>query len=260
MRILFVTLFVVVIDQLTKVLVKGFAVPFLNIRYEGMYHGQRIPILGQFFQLTFVENPGMAFGIDLTITGKLLISVFSIIASVGLFYYLYTVRDKSLSLRLSLALILGGAIGNLIDRVFYGVFYQYAPLFYGKVVDFLDFDFFNINLFGRVYDRFPIFNIADTAVSLGVFIMLLFYKKHQDETESLNEPQTVAGESIDEVKSNLPENELSDVDGDKSVLTESSKAMADNRDNIPPVFDGNTDSSDGKNGSVDGRTDNSEKL
>ncbi len=64
MRVLFVSLFIVIADQASKLFVKGFSIPFLNIRYEGMYHGQRIPILGDFFRLTFIENPGMAFGYD----------------------------------------------------------------------------------------------------------------------------------------------------------------------------------------------------
>ena len=185
MRVLYISLFVVIIDQVTKLIVKGFSIPFLNISHEGMYHGQKIPVWGDFFQFTFVENPGMAFGIDLGDGFKLWISLFSIVASIGLLYYLFTVRNQSRSLRVSLALILGGAFGNLIDRVFYGVFYGYAPLFYGKVVDFFDFDFFDFEIFNRSYDRWPIFNIADLAVSIGVIILLIFYNKHQKETEKV---------------------------------------------------------------------------
>lgn len=195
MRVLFVTLAVVLLDQATKLAVKGFSLPFLNIHHYGMFHGERIRVFGNFFQFTFVENPGMAFSIEVNPSAKLWISVFSVVASIGLAVYLYSVRRQSFSLRLSLALILGGAIGNLIDRVFYGVFYGYAPLFYGKVVDFLDFDFFNIDLFGRSYDRFPIFNIADTAVTVGVMLMLLFYKKHQQEMEGTVTVETAVPES-----------------------------------------------------------------
>lgn len=181
MQVLIITAIIVFVDQATKMIIKGFAIPFLDFRWDGMYHGQRIPVIGEFFQFTFVENPGMAFGIELGTTMKFLISVFSIAASVGLFLYLVKVRTQSWSLRISLALILGGAIGNLIDRVFYGVFYGYAPLFYGHVVDFFDFDFFNLEILGRTYDRFPIFNVADAAVTVGVFILLLFYKQHSEE-------------------------------------------------------------------------------
>lgn len=195
MRILYVSLLVVIIDQISKLAVKGFRIPFLNISYEGMYHGQRIPVIGTFFQLTFVENPGMAFGIDLSLNLKLAITIFSFFAVIGVVYYIYLVKNQSFSLRFALALILGGAVGNLIDRTFYGVFYGYSSLFYGKVVDFFDFDFFNIDLFGRTYDRFPIFNIADSAVTIGVAILLLFYKKHQEELpdgEKSKEPEELS--------------------------------------------------------------------
>ena len=183
MRIVFVSFIVVVLDQLSKIFVKGFSIPFLKIHFVGMMQGQRIPVIGDFFRLTFIENPGMAFGYDPGSQVKLWISLFSLLASIGLFVYLYYIRNQNLSLRLSIAFILGGAVGNLIDRMFYGVFYGYAPLFYGKVVDFLDFDFFNISFFGRSYDRWPIFNFADAAVSIGVIILILFYKRHNKEKE-----------------------------------------------------------------------------
>ena len=177
MRILVVSFIIVFIDQLTKVLVKGFSIPFLHIFYKGMYDGQKIPVIGNFFRITFIENPGMAFGFDPGLNYKLWISIFSLAASIALLIYLYIIRNQKFSLRLAIAFILGGAIGNLIDRMFYGVIYGYAPLFYGRVVDFLDFDFFNINIFGRHFERWPIFNIADSAVTIGVIILLFFYKK-----------------------------------------------------------------------------------
>lgn len=186
MRVLVITLLVVLTDQITKLLVKGFAIPFLNLRFDGMYHGQRIPVIGDFFRLTFVENPGMAFGFDPGSDFKLWISVFSLAASIGLILYLYMVRHHYLSLRIALAFILGGAVGNLIDRMFYGVFYGYAPLFYGKVVDFFDFDFFDISILGRSYDRWPVFNIADAAVTVGVLIMIIFYNKHQKDLKTVD--------------------------------------------------------------------------
>ena len=71
-------------------------------------------------------------------------------------------------------------------RTFYGILFDYAPLFYGKVVDFFDFDFFNFTILGRNYERWPIFNIADASVTLGVLILLIFYRqtKSSDEVES----------------------------------------------------------------------------
>lgn len=183
MRVLYFSFAVVIVDQITKLLVKGFSIPFLNFNYDGMYYGQVIPVIGDFFRLTFIENPGMAFGYDPGDGLKFWVTLFSLVASIGLIIYLYFIREKSLSLRFAIALILGGAIGNLIDRLLYGVIFGYAPLFYGKVVDFLDFDFFNFTLFGRTYDRWPIFNIADAAVSIGVLVLIIFYRKHQKEEE-----------------------------------------------------------------------------
>lgn len=185
MKALYLSFAVVIVDQVSKLLVKGFAIPFLNINFDGMYLGQMIPIFGDFFRLTFVENPGMAFGYDPGNSFKMIISIFSLVASIGLVFYLYVIRDKSWSLRFAIALILGGAVGNLIDRTFYGLIYGYSSLFYGKVVDFFDFDFFNFTLFGRSYDRWPVFNIADAAVTVGVLVLVFFYKKHQNEDEKV---------------------------------------------------------------------------
>lgn len=181
MKVLYVTFFVVIVDQATKFWIKGFDLPLFNLKHVGMEIGQKIPVIGEFFRITFIENPGLAFGIDVHSNIKLWISIFSLVASVGLFIYLYVVRTESLGFRISLALILGGAIGNFIDRAFYGIIYGYAPLFYGKVVDFLDFDFFNLTLFGKNYDRFAIFNVADSAVTIGIIFLLFVYRSHGKE-------------------------------------------------------------------------------
>lgn len=161
-----------------------------------MYIGESIRVIGNFFKITYIENPGMAFGFNPGSDFKLWISIFSLIASIGLLVYLYIVRNNTLSLRIALAMILGGAVGNLIDRAFYGIIYKYSPVFYGKVVDFLDFDFFNFAIFGRNYERWPIFNIADAAVTIGVMILLLFYRQHKKEDEdTLKESQQAAEEN-----------------------------------------------------------------
>ena len=183
MRIIFVSLAVVIADQISKLLVKGFSIPFLHVSYTGMSYGETISVIGNFFRITFIENPGLAFGFDPGIDFKLWVSLFSLFASIALLIYLYSIRNKNFSTRLAVALVLGGAVGNLIDRMFYGVFYNYAPLFYGRVVDFLDFDFFRFSLFGRNFDRFPIFNIADSAVTIGVLLLVFFYPKVKKETE-----------------------------------------------------------------------------
>ena len=195
MRVLYLTVVVVLFDQLSKFYIKGISIPFLNFSFEGMYYGESIPVIGNFFKITFIENPGMAFGFNPGSDFKLLISVFSLVASIGLLVYLFVVRNKSLSLRIALAMILGGAIGNMIDRTFYGSIYKYAPIFYGKVVDFLDFDFFNFTILGRNYDRWPIFNFADVSVTIGVLILIIFYRQHQKEDEEISADESTISET-----------------------------------------------------------------
>ena len=129
MRVLYLTAFLFVADQITKLFVKGFKIPFLDVDVAGMNYGQSYNVLGTFFKLTFVENPGMAFGITVGDGSKLLLSLFSLVASIGILYYLYKSRNEKIVIRLALALILAGALGNLVDRTFYGVVYGYAPLF-----------------------------------------------------------------------------------------------------------------------------------
>jgi signal peptidase II len=180
-RILYVTLGIVVVDQITKLLVKGFTLPFLNFYFSGMQLGQSIPVIGNFLRLTYIENLGMAFGID--VGGRLFLIFFSFVASIGILYYLYRVRNDSFIVRLPLAMILGGAIGNLIDRIFYGVIFGEAPLFYGKVVDFIDVDFFNINFLGIHMSRWAVFNVADASVTVGIAIMLIFYRRFTNSEE-----------------------------------------------------------------------------
>jgi signal peptidase II len=223
LRILYLTLAVILADQISKFYIKGISIPALNLKIEGMYLGESISVIGDFFKITFIENPGMAFGFDPGSDFKLFISVFSLVASIGLLIYLYTIRKKSLSLKIAIALILGGAVGNVIDRMFYGIIFDYAPLFYGKVVDFFDFDFFNFSIFGRSYERWPIFNIADAAVSAGVLILLFFYKHHEAEDKKSRE----ADEELDKlsnaeklISENEPSSkningELSDGEADK---------------------------------------------
>jgi len=182
LRVLYVTLCVVILDQVTKLLVKGFTLPIFDYYHQGMQLGQSIPVIGDFLRLTFVENPGMAFGIE--IGGRLFLTLFSLAASIGIFYYIYRLRKEPWIVRFTLALILGGAIGNLIDRIFYGVVFGEAPLFYGKVVDFIDMDFFQIDFLAIHLNRFAVFNAADASVTSGIFLMLLFYRKFSNVAES----------------------------------------------------------------------------
>lgn len=175
MKVLFVTLIVVIIDQVTKFLVKGLKIESLGINIQGMPYGSSKPFLGDVVKLTFIENPGMAFGID--IGPKMFLTIFTIVASMFIFFYIYKHRKDGILIRLSLALILAGAVGNLIDRTFYGLIYDYAPLFKGKVVDFMQVEFWDFTLLGRTYTTWPIFNVADVSVSVGFLIILVFHNK-----------------------------------------------------------------------------------
>ncbi|MCX6173287.1 MAG: signal peptidase II [Ignavibacteriales bacterium] len=227
MRVLFVSLSIVIADQLSKFFVKGGTIPLLNLHVNGMSYGGSVNVIGDFFKLTFVENPGIAFGIDVNGVSKLLLSLFTLLASLGVFYYLWKSKEQKLIIRLALAFILGGAIGNLIDRTFYGLFYGYAPLFYGKVVDFFNMDFFDFTIFGRTYDRFPIFNIADSSVTIGVALLLLFHRTPTVDAKG------VESETIDTTLNNnltIPEKnkEINNSEATNSSLSENNKNNVEN--------------------------------
>ena len=192
MRVLLISGAILLADQVTKLLVKGVSIPPLGIAWSGMTPGASRPILGDFFRLTFIENPGMAFGIDLG--GKLFFSVVSLLATLGILYYLYRVRTERLGFRVALALVLGGAAGNLIDRAFYGLLFGEGPLFYGKVVDFLDLEFFDISLFGYHLSRWPVFNIADASVTIGVLLLLMYSRVQEDSSPAGSPAAAVAAE------------------------------------------------------------------
>ncbi|MCA9730672.1 MAG: signal peptidase II [Deferribacteres bacterium] len=164
MRVLFITLGAVVLDQLTKLLVKSNFVLYESIK-----------VGGDFFRLTYIENPGMAFGIRLA--GPWFFTLFSTIASIVILIFLYRIRNERFLSRMSLALVLGGAIGNLIDR-----------FMYGRVVDFLD--------FGWGAYRFWVFNVADICVSIGMtlLIFLVLFEKdasQQDNSRIPYRPKTI---------------------------------------------------------------------
>src|ERR1017187_8277818 len=115
MAVLWITLLVVLFDQTTKLMVKGSPWPFLH--FEGIPYGHSIPFIDDIFRITYIENPGIAFGIN--IPGfKVVFAVFSIVASIAILIYLkHNLSRLRIGERIALALILGGAVGNLIDRV-----------------------------------------------------------------------------------------------------------------------------------------------
>jgi len=180
-------------DQLLKVVVK-----------THMFLGQEIPVFGDWFILHFIENEGMAFGMKWGgSSGKILLSVFRILAAIAIGYYIYLqVRKSANKFKIiTLSLIFTGALGNIIDSCFYGIiftestFYQvatafgsqggYAPFLYGKVVDMFYFPLIEtrlpdwLPLWGGEHFIFfrPVFNLADASISTGVMLMLVFQKR-----------------------------------------------------------------------------------
>jgi signal peptidase II len=200
LRILYVTFFLVIIDQLSKIFIKGFTIPLIGYTYKGLEYGQSIDIINNFFQLTFIENQGMAFGLE--IGGKLFLTFFTIFATILIIYFIYKNRTGSLYLRISMAFILGGAIGNLIDRMFYGVLYGSNPLFFGKVVDFFHLKIPDFTLFGKNFHSWPIFYFADIWVTVG-FILILFGHKRIFKKEV-----SLEGDSESNLNATLKENDI----------------------------------------------------
>ena len=154
-----------------------------------MYLGQEFKIFGDWFIIHFTENNGMAFGLEFGGEfGKLALSLFRIIAVGGIGYGLhYMIKRKyHRGLILNVAMIFAGALGNIIDSVFYGVIYKYETLFHGRVVDMLYFPILKgtfPNWFpgwgGEPFEFFrPVFNLADAAISVGVITILIFQKTY----------------------------------------------------------------------------------
>jgi signal peptidase II len=184
-KVLIISFLVLIIDQISKLLVKGLAIQSIGLNLRGLFPGQRIPVISNIFDITFVENPGIAFGLDFGDTFKLLVSIFTMVACILLVYFLFKNRKKGLTLRISFALILGGALGNLFDRLFYGLIYGYAPMFYGRVVDFFDIRMFNIYLFHHMLGNY-VFNFADFSVTVGVILLFYTYNRERSQNKDLD--------------------------------------------------------------------------
>lgn len=166
-----IAILLILLDQLTKIYIKGFNL--FGYQHSGMLLGDSYKAIGDVIRITFVENPGMAFGIEFG-AGKILLSLFSIVASYMLVWLLIKLNGYNIFIRIAFTLILAGATGNLVDRVFYGVFYGESALFYGKVVDFIQVDIPDLNFLGLHYTHFPVFNVADSCVSVGVIFLIIF--------------------------------------------------------------------------------------
>ncbi len=181
MKFLSVSLLILITDQLSKFYVKGIHLPFLDFKHSGLPQSRSIPIIDRLFYITPVENPGIAFGLDFGPELKILVSVFTILATLGLVVYLFKIKKEDVFIRLSVAVILGGALGNLTDRVFYGYFYGYASFLSGSVVDFLDLRLFSFFLMNTTFSTY-VFNFADVAITLGVMALIFAITKKRKET------------------------------------------------------------------------------
>jgi signal peptidase II len=188
--LIFLVLF---IDQAVKIYVKlHFAL------------GEHVDIFN-WFQIFFIENNGMAFGME--IISKLFLTLFRIVAVVLLAFYIRNlIRKKARTgFILTISLVLAGAAGNIIDSLFYGLLFDdsvghvasflpdgggYASLFYGRVVDMLYFPLIR-NSAGQTIFFSPIFNIADSAISVAVVIILLFFRKELNESLETKKNETV---------------------------------------------------------------------
>lgn len=185
--------------------------------------GQDFHVLGDKILIHFIENPGMAYGMEFGGEyGKLFLSIFRIIAVIGIGYGLYyMVKNKyHRGFILNVALIFAGALGNIIDCVFYGMIFSesdyytkaelfpdaggYASFLHGKVVDMLYFPLIEGNfpawfpIWGGEHFLFfrPVFNVADSAISVGVVLILLFQKRYfKEETK---EEESVNSEILEE--------------------------------------------------------------
>ena len=209
-----IVLLVLALDQVLKFWIK-----------THMTLGQEIHVAGNWFILHFTENEGMAFGFTFGgTTGKLMLSIFRIIAVIIIGYYIYRLRKKSPhpGVIISFSLIMAGALGNIIDSAIYGLifnessFHSVATLFppeggygsflHGKVVDMLYFPVIETTLpdwvplwGGQPFTFFrPVFNIADASITTAVFILILFQKKFflkKDPPE--NNIEKIPGDSSD---------------------------------------------------------------
>ncbi len=201
-------LIILVADQVLKVWVK-----------TNMSIGEEISVLGNWFIILFVENPGMAFGFEFAGEyGKVSLSVFRILAVIAIGWYLVKLAKQNVSMGflICIALIFAGALGNIVDSVFYGVLFNHS---FGQVAEFMPIDGgYSSLLHGKVVDMFyfplieghypgwfpfkggeefiffrPVFNIADSSITVGIFSILLFYRKQFNNASLKSKVQETEG-------------------------------------------------------------------
>ena len=168
-----IILLALVVDQVSKV--------YIKIHFE---LGEAREVFSWFW-IVFVENNGMAFGIEWF--SKLLLTLFRIVAVGVIGWYIHLMIHKQqvrTGYLATIAMVMAGALGNIIDCVFYGKIWGYAAWFHGRVVDMLYFPLIR-NAAGECVFFRPVFNIADSFITVAVFLIILFYRKDLD--ESLNQ-------------------------------------------------------------------------
>ena len=178
-KLLLLGVILVVIDQVIKVLVK-----------TNMEIGQHYNVIGNWFQILFIENEGMAFGMKFGgATGKFLLSFFRIGLFAALCWWISSLVHKSEKVPdgvlVGLTLITAGAFGNIIDSLFYGLIFNYAPFMFGRVVDMLYFPIIDttwpswVPFVGGNHFLFfaPVFNFADSCVTVGALYLIFFQYK-----------------------------------------------------------------------------------
>ena len=190
--------------------------------------GQEIKVLGNWFTILFVENNGMAFGFEFAGEyGKIFLSVFRILAVLAIGWYLVKLSKQNLPMGFiaSIALIFAGAIGNIIDSAFYGMIFDHS---YGKIATlFPDGGGYSSFLHGKVVDMFyfpilqgtypnwvpiwggqdfiffrPVFNVADSSITIGIFSILLFYRKQFNRPINGSKKTSDQSETIEEETKN----------------------------------------------------------
>ncbi len=151
-----ISFFIVVFDQITKILIR--------IRFLSGSYVEDIPVFGDYVKISHVENSGAAFGMRLTnpTINKIVLNSVTFIATFFIIYLLIKAENKLQ--RISFSLILGGAIGNMIDRIFRG-----------SVTDFINCDFPDFIAQLWSHNRFPVFNIADSAISIAFCLLVIDY-------------------------------------------------------------------------------------
>jgi signal peptidase II len=171
LRVFWPAIALIALDQASKLYIRGLSVPMAGSEKGEIVYGQSIHLLGSWLNITFIENPAMAFGLDFI--GKIALALIALTASIGVIAYLLKRPDTPFVLRTGLILVLAGAFGNFLDRTFYGILFGYGSFFQGNVVDFIDLDLFMIHFGSKSFKVWPIFNVADAAITVGVVFLVL---------------------------------------------------------------------------------------